>query len=387
MTPEDNELLTRVGPGTLMGSLLRRYWLPLLPSDELGPPDGAPRRMRLLGEDLVAFRDSGGRVGLLAEACPHRRASLFFGRNEEGGLRCVYDGWKFDVAGRCLELPSEPPDSRLREGVRARAYPCRELNGVVWAYLGPAEEAPPLPELGWAVAPPSRRSVWTYARTCNWLQALEGDVDTVHLGWLHARVGSGGVREVAFHAEDRLRDIAVRDRLPDLHVVETPAGLSIGARRDDGAGGHYWRVSQFLMPVFTSVPAIGQQHRAKAWVPLDDEHTLVWEADWYPTEELAAGKDAASGRRTPDSGMLPDTEDPLERGRFAANRENDYGIDRERQRTSNFSGIEDSPPPPGRGRAGEHGSDRGPLRRAPGRLWRRCHPRPPAPARRGPPSP
>ena len=122
MTPEDNELLTRVGPGTLMGDLLRRYWLPLMLSDELGAPDGAPRRMRLLGEDLVAFRDSGGRAGLLAEACPHRRASLFCGRNEEGGLRCVYHGWKFDVAGRCLGLPSVASDRRLREGVRARAY-------------------------------------------------------------------------------------------------------------------------------------------------------------------------------------------------------------------------------------------------------------------------
>ena len=114
MTPEDNALLTRVGPGTPMGALLRRYWLPLMESSELGPPDGASRRVRLLGEDLVAFRDSGGRVGLLAEACPHRRASLYFGRNEEGGLRCVYHGWKFDVAGACVEMPTEPADSRLR---------------------------------------------------------------------------------------------------------------------------------------------------------------------------------------------------------------------------------------------------------------------------------
>ena len=248
------------------------------------------------------------------------------------------------MAGRCLELPSEPSDSRLREGVRARAYPCRELNGVVWAYLGPAEEAPPLPELGWALAPLERRSARTYARACNWLQALEGDVDTVHLGWLHARLGPAGAREVAFHEGDRLRDIAVRDRRPVLQVVDTPAGLSIGARRNNGAGEHYWRISQFLMPIFTSVPAIGQQRRAKAWVPLDDTHTLVWEANWYPTEGLAAGKDATGERRTPESGMLPDTEDPLERGRFAANSENDYRIDRERQRTSNFSGIEDSPP-------------------------------------------
>ena len=141
MTPEDNALLTRVGPGTPMGAVLRRYWLPLMESESL---EASPRRIRLLGEDLVAFRDAGGRVGLLAEACPHRRASLFFGRIEENGIRCVYHGWKFDADGRCLETPTEPPESQLRMGVRAAGYPCREKNGLVWAYLGPRRDDPPL---------------------------------------------------------------------------------------------------------------------------------------------------------------------------------------------------------------------------------------------------
>jgi phenylpropionate dioxygenase-like ring-hydroxylating dioxygenase large terminal subunit len=327
-----------------MGQLMRRYWLPLLESSDLALPDGAPRRVRLLGEDLVVFRDSGGRVGLFAQACPHRGASLFFGRNEEDGLRCVYHGWKFDVLGRCVDMPTEPPDSPLSRGVRAAAYPCRERQGIVWAYLGPRADPPPLPELGWALVPPAQRGAFKYQRACNWLQALEGDIDTTHLGWLHARFGAGGQREVHFNAADRLRDIAARDTRPVLEVVDTPAGVVVGARREHGDSQHYWRITQFQMPIFTSVPAIGSQRRAKAWVPIDDEHTLVWEPNWHPTEALEEEDRLGRKGRVPASGMLPDDDDPLRRGRFVAGRENDYLIDRERQRLMNFSGLEESPP-------------------------------------------
>ena len=320
-----------------MGAVLRRYWLPLMESGSL---EGSPRRVRLLGEDLVAFRDAGGRVGLLAEACPHRRASLFFGRIEEKGIRCVYHGWKFDTEGRCVETPTEPPDSPLRMGVRADGYACRETNGLVWAYLGARrDDAPSLPSLGWAEAPPERRSTLTYQRACNWVQALEGDVDTAHLGWLHSRFGEDGERHVAFHDEDRLRDIAVRDTRPVLEIAETRAGVSIGARRDYDEDRHYWRITQFLMPVFTSVPAIGAERRAKAWVPLDDEHTLVWEFVWRRD-----GSPADRETRIPASGWREESEDPLSRGRFAAGSETDYGLDRSRQRDVNFSGLEESPP-------------------------------------------
>ena len=334
-----------------MGAVLRRYWLPLMESGSL---EGSPRRVRLLGEDLVAFRDAGGRVGLLAEACPHRRASLYFGRIEEKGIRCVYHGWKFDTEGRCVETPTEPPESQLRMGVRADGYACREANGLVWAYLGPRRDDASLPGLGWAEAPPERRSTLTYQRACNWVQALEGDVDTAHLGWLHSRFGEDGERHVAFHDEDRLRDIAVRDTRPVLEIAETPAGISIGARRDYDEDRHYWRITQFLMPVFTSVPAIGAERRAKAWVPLDDEHTLVWEFTWRAqgAPPVTAGgiapdatqPDPSRDGRVPPSGFLPEDSDPLSRGRFQANRGNDYGIDRNRQLLVNFSGLEESPP-------------------------------------------
>ena len=343
-TPEENGLLTRVGLRTPMGDLMRRYWLPLMDSEDLGPADGAPQRVRLLGESLVAFRDTAGRPGLLAEGCPHRGASLYFGRNEEGGVRCVYHGWKFDVGGRCLDMPTEPAESRLRQGVRAGSYPCREMNGIVWAYLGPRAEPPALPELGWALVPPAQRGALKYQRACNWLQALEGDVDTAHLGWLHARFSGDGNREVAFHDGDRLRDLATRDTRPRLHVVDTPAGVVIGARREHEPRTHYWRITQFLMPVFTSVPAIGRQCRAKAWVPIDDERTMVWEPNWDPAEALPEEERRGWKGRVPESGFLPDDGSGAGRGRFAANLENNYRIDRDRQRSSNFSGLEESPP-------------------------------------------
>ena len=147
LTSEDNELLCRVGPGTPMGDLMRQYWIPALLSSELPEPDGPPVRVRLLGENLIAFRDTSGKVGLIQNHCPHRGASLFFGRNEEDGLRCVYHGWKFDATGACVDMPSEPAESNFKAKVRARAYPCVERNGVVWAYMGPRPTPPPLPDL------------------------------------------------------------------------------------------------------------------------------------------------------------------------------------------------------------------------------------------------
>src|SRR5579871_4730851 len=153
LSREENELLTRVGPGTAMGALLRRYWLPALLAEEVPRPDDPPVRVRLLGEDLVAFRDTAGRVGLLGAHCPHRGASLFFGRNEECGLRCVYHGWKFDVTGRCVDMPNEPAESNFKSKIKTVAYPCQERGGVVWVYMGPDSPAPPLPDHEWATLP------------------------------------------------------------------------------------------------------------------------------------------------------------------------------------------------------------------------------------------
>src|SRR6266481_125133 len=185
LSKEDNELLCRVGPGTPMGDLMRQYWLPAMLSSELPSPDSDPKRVLLLGEQLIAFRDSNGKIGLLANNCPHRGASLFFGRNEEAGLRCVYHGWKFDALGNCIDMPNEPAESDFRTKVKAVAYPTQERGGVVWTYMGPNPTPPPLPDLEANNAPDGQGRVIAVQRNCNWLQALEGDIDTSHLGFLH----------------------------------------------------------------------------------------------------------------------------------------------------------------------------------------------------------
>src|SRR6266545_1946554 len=185
LSQQDNDLLCRVGPGTVMGNLMREYWIPAVRSDELPSPDCPPLRLRLLGEDLIAFRTTSGAVGIIQNACPHRGASMFFGRNEEEGLRCVYHGWKFDVAGNCVDMPSEPAESNFRNKVRATAYPTRERGGLVWVYMGPREVPPPLPELEANMLPEGEYTLGSYSSECNWLQSLEGDYDTIHLGFLH----------------------------------------------------------------------------------------------------------------------------------------------------------------------------------------------------------
>ena len=184
MRAEDQERLVRVGPGTPAGIWLRRYWHPAILSTEV-EVDGPPVRVRLLGEDLIAFRDSAGAVGLLDAYCPHRRAPLFFGRNEECGLRCVYHGWKFDAAGACVDLPSEPPASPMLSNTRIKAYPTVDRGGIVWAYLGPAEQRPPAPDYEWTRAPATHRAVSKNLQDNNYLQSLEGGLDTAHVGFLH----------------------------------------------------------------------------------------------------------------------------------------------------------------------------------------------------------
>src|SRR5580765_1448418 len=195
LSVKENDLLTKVGPGTPMGEFLRRFWLPALLSSELPQADGDPVRLRLLGEDLVAFRDTNGQVGVVDAFCPHRRAPLFFGRNEECGLRCVYHGWKFDTQGTCVDMPSEPADSNFKDKVRVKSYPAREFGDTIWVYMGEGP-SPPLPDMEWAVVPSSHRRVAMWMVECNWLQVLEGNVDTAHVSFLHSAFdGIPGVRE------------------------------------------------------------------------------------------------------------------------------------------------------------------------------------------------
>ena len=184
LTQEENDILCRVGPGTPMGNLLREYWTPLCISSEL-QVDGPARRVRLLGEDLVSFRASSGKVGLIQINCPHRGVALYFGRNEEEGLACPYHGWKFNIEGQCVDMPNEPDTFVFKDKVRILAYPCQERNGLVWTYMGPRNEPPPLPMLEWNSNPENIPVLWKNYRACNWVQTMEGDLDTSHINFLH----------------------------------------------------------------------------------------------------------------------------------------------------------------------------------------------------------
>ncbi len=336
LSAQDNELLTRVGPGTPMGVLMRQYWLPACKSSEL-VADAPPLRLMLLGEKLIAFRDTAGRIGVMDHRCPHRCASLFFGRNEEGGLRCIYHGWKFDVEGRCLDMPNVPAARRFEDRVHARAYKTFERNGVIWVYMG-ERAVPPPPAIEATLLPESEVRVTFTQRECNWLQALEGDLDTSHFGFLH--MGSVAVDEVD---PSNMHVYAIADRAPEFHVQETAWGTMCGAYRKADPGNLYWRFSHFLFPFWALFPdgTFEDNVTADAWVPLDDTHTMFVNFAW--TKRTAPLRTLRNGRTIPGleyrHDPLPQTSDWLGRGRLMSNSANDHRIDREAQRKASFTGV------------------------------------------------
>ena len=281
LSREDNEALVRVGPGTPMGELMRLYWIPFFLGKDLAR-DGKPKRVSLLGEDLVAFRDSEGRVGLVANACAHRGAPMMYGRNEDCGLRCVYHGWKYDVTGAVTEMPAEPVRSRLRERVKIKAYPCRERNGVVWTYMGPDKESPPpLPNMEWNLVPEENIKLSMRVQECNWLQALEGEIDSAHAPLLHGRIDQQGSIN---------QWVAKKDLRPTFECVRQDFGMSIAARRRFDDAFLYWRVNQFVMPFYTLVPPQSKfpDLSGHAWVPMDDENTMCLMFSYHPSQPLPA---------------------------------------------------------------------------------------------------
>ena len=334
LTVAENERVTHVGAGTPGGKFFRRYWLPACLSTELPENDGAPLRVRLLGENLVAFRDTDGKVGLVEAYCPHRRAPLFFGRNEECGLRCVYHGWKFDRNGDCVDMPSEPAGTTLQAKVKILAYPTVEKGGVIWTYMGPIGEQPPEPDYEWLRAPPEKRNVSKTFENCNWLQGLEGGLDTAHSSFAHNNhIGDKSV-------------LRQRDRTPRIDVERTDYGYYYVSQRDMGEDGLYIRVYHYVMPA--------QQMRANTmgwfggrnevprldghvWMPIDDNTTHVynWNCAYDSTIEMSdawkAKREADMGRGVED--IIPST------FRLKKNQSNDYLIDREMQKTQNFTGI------------------------------------------------
>ncbi|HJU17715.1 MAG TPA: Rieske 2Fe-2S domain-containing protein [Stellaceae bacterium] len=334
---KDGEDLTRVGPGTVMGALMRQYWLPAAMSKEL-ERDGPPLRLLLLGERLIAFRDSEGRVGVMDHRCPHRCASLFLGRNEEGGIRCVYHGWKFDAAGNCIDMPNTPPHQDYKHKVKAKAYKVAERNGLVWVYMGAREEAPPLPLIEASLLSEPDLQILFAQRECNWLQALEGDIDTSHFGFLHA-----GAVAPADVPTDNLIHYTIANRAPEYHVADTDWGTLYAAYRPAEAGRTYWRFANFLFPFWTQTPqGAFDRVNSRAWVPMDDTHTMFVSLSWknLPPERAAL----SSARMLPGSRLsmdfLPNTTDWLGRWRLAGNEGNDWLIDREAQRQGGiYTGI------------------------------------------------
>ena len=340
LSKEDNELLTRVGPGTPMGRVIRSYWLPILLSHEL-EPDGRALRLRIMGEDLVTFRDTQGRVGVLEEFCAHRGASLYYGRNEACGLACVYHGWKYDVSGQCLETPNEPPESNFKDKVRLLAYPTAERNGVVWTYMGSQDPPPPLPRMEWNLVPPSHMYATKIYQACNWAQALEGGIDSSHISFLHGEApGAPPIEGRQYNAQDRH---------PRYEVVDTAFGMLMGARRtvEDG---YYYRVTPFLMPFWTIIPGpLGGNTRltGHAWLPVDDESTIVWTFTWDARQplsedylaELRHYSPSAPGVHPPLDFLAPESPEAWGAWRPAPTRANDYFRDLQREKTARFSGI------------------------------------------------
>jgi nitrite reductase/ring-hydroxylating ferredoxin subunit len=343
LSAKENERLTRVGRGTPMGDFLRRFWLPALLSDELPQADGDPIRTRTLGEDLVAFRDSNGQVGIVDAYCPHRRGPMYFGRNEECGLRCVYHGWKFDTTGQCIDMPSEPAESDFKDRLRIKAYPTHEVGGMIWVYMGPPEHQPERPpDMPFTLVPEGeRRTGIKFLVEANWLQCLEGELDTAHVSFLHQTFGDDGTG-----IQNLVRnDGYTNDRHPRLFALDTDYGFVYGGRRAQRKGDYYWRITQFLMPMTALIPsASGYTGSATIWMPIDDNHCwryLVGGSrpvrEWNSPEPVA-GRGRPVLPTEPGTFRFPDgVEIDTRLAKFR--RGNRYGLDREKQRTMSFTGI------------------------------------------------
>ena len=336
-TAAENELLTRVGPGTPMGGFMRQFWVPAIMSSELAA-DAAPTRLMILGEKLIAFRDTSGKVGIFDHRCPHRCASLFFARNEEGGLRCAYHGWKFDASGQCTDMPNVPPRLAFAEKIQAKAYPTAERGGLVYIYMGERQVPPPLPEVEPALCPQEDMMVVCRQRECNWLQAMEGDLDTSHFGFLH-----GGLIDADDLDPATMDRFQVKYRAPEYYAQETEWGTMYAAHRPAEAGETYYRFAQFVLPFWTLYPNGMLTHNVAGniWVPMDDTHTMVFNVGWKkrvaPLAYFNSGEPIPGLERRAE--YLPNTNDWFGRWRSAVNQDNDYLIDRDVQRDKSFTGI------------------------------------------------
>ncbi|MCN0177301.1 Rieske 2Fe-2S domain-containing protein [Salinispora arenicola] len=324
-TSKMNDQLTRVGPGTPMGRLLREYWMPVMRSGRLTEPGGAPMAVELLGEKFIVFRADDGTLGCFAEACPHRGASLTLARNEDCALRCIYHGWKFSVTGQVLETPSEPAElTRFASRVKLRHHPVIESGGVIWVWIGgTGRSAPAPPAFTFTKLPPEQVFGLVAMVECNWLQGVEADIDSAHVSLLHETEARAGA----------LRDL-LDDRTPRDEIDEQPYGLRFGSVRTLSSGAELVRVKPFAMPWYTVVPELPSGDRLwHAWVPINDHRTIMWYL-WYNEERPVDPAVFAD-----QFGLNLDTMNP-DNIREGFTRENNWGQDRRQMRENqSFSGI------------------------------------------------
>ncbi|HWK35446.1 Rieske 2Fe-2S domain-containing protein [Sphingomonas sp.] len=343
MTSEENKLLASTKPGTPMGELFRRFWLPAVTSTEL-VADGSPVRLRILHEDLLAFRDTNGDAGIIEAYCTHRLAPLYFGRNEECGIRCPYHGWKFDIHGNCLDIPSIPKGNNetARKRVSLKAYPTREAGGVLWVYMGPKDREPPFPRFESTLVAEGFGHASRWIQRSNWLAGLEGELDSAHISWLHryyapeANPIKGGGSET------------VDDSAPDITLRETDYGFLYGARRSHSSGANYWRVTQWMVPMFSLIPRNAGEFcegAGRAWVPIDDDNVTTFHF-YYRTDRPIAEEEEkylASGQAFPPrlakGSVRLGEASPIDTFLTIANLDNDYLMDRSLQADFNFTGI------------------------------------------------
>ncbi|MGE5139554.1 MAG: Rieske 2Fe-2S domain-containing protein [Rudaea sp.] len=326
LSKRDNDLITCTGPGTPMGEYLRRFWIPALVSSEVPSPDSPPIRLKLMCESLIAFRVTSGEVGIIQNACPHRGASLFFGRNEEEGLRCVYHGWKFDVTGQCMDMPSEPAESNFKAKIRATAYPTHERNGLVWVYMGPENLKPEFPEYDWNLVPESHVRFSRRLQENNYLQGIEGGIDSSHVPFLHG---------LAPQIPPAANNYSARDKSPRLTAERTEYGFVYGAERNGESDSNYWRITPFLLPFFTVIPGTleaddDKTYSGHGWVPADDENCWMVTYSWNSRRPLRTGEGHPAHNVVTDSRTLRPT---------LQNADNDYAIDRGIQQNQTFTGM------------------------------------------------
>ncbi|MSQ09428.1 MAG: aromatic ring-hydroxylating dioxygenase subunit alpha [Dehalococcoidia bacterium] len=333
LTREENAMLTQTGPGTPMGDLFRRFWMPVMIATELPGPDCDPKRLRVMSEDLIAFRDTSGRVGVVDAYCPHRGAPLFFGRNEEDGLRCVYHGWKFDVEGACVDLPNAPEGETFKTKVTITSYSAVEKGGIIWLYMGPKEKQPPLPGFRFMDVADSQRYAWKIHIECNYFQSMEGDLDASHGPFLHSILGDNSKnQQVSIRRSDPGSLVDKAPRYAQIEDTEYGTMSVTSANRPDGE--LYLSVSHWMAPAFTTAGSDIKVSQNNMRVPIDDKNCMFWRVRFNENEPL----DEKELWQMKHGGWLYP---PLQAGTYTGvdNIHNDYNIDRVAQRNYSFTGI------------------------------------------------